>query len=156
MFRIHPTPHERDTTRIACASSESGFSFVELMVTIAILGILAAIAVPSYSEHIMRSRRTDAINALNDLALRLEQRYTDINAYAGATIATDPATDVLASANSPEGFYTLAINAVAATTFSVTATPTGAQASDTLCGSYTLDHLGTRSVSGTGGQQNCW
>lgn len=133
-----------------------GFSLVELMVAVAIIGILMAIAVPSYQEYLLRSRRADAVNALVDLSMRLEQRYAETNSYAGATIAADPATDVLSSAASSGGFYTLAIETATGTTFSISATPEGAQASDALCGTYTLDQNGARAVSGTGGQQDCW
>lgn len=133
-----------------------GFSLVELLVAIAIIGILAAIALPSYQEHVLRSRRTDAVNALVDLSMRLERRYSDVASYAGATIGAGAASDVLASAASPGGFYTLAIEAATGTTYSISATPRGVQASDKLCASYTLDQSGVRGISGSGGQQDCW
>ncbi len=134
-----------------------GFSLIELLIAIAILGILMGIAVPSYNQYMVQARRSDATNALLDLALRLEQRYSLLNSYAGATIAAnDPTTDVLSSSSSPEGHYTLSIDSATASAFSITATATGSQLNDSECKNYTLTNLSVKSVSGTGGQYDCW
>ena len=134
-----------------------GFTLVELLIALAILGILVGVAVPSYNQYIMKSHRTDAINSLTDLSLRLEQRYTTLNSYAEATIAANNAqTDVLDSATSAEGRYTLSIDSATDAAFSITATPIGPQAKDYVCKKFTLSNLGIKSVSGTGDQSECW
>ncbi|NND92309.1 MAG: type IV pilin protein [Granulosicoccus sp.] len=138
------------------SENNDGFSLVELMVAVAILGILMAIAVPSYQNYLLSSRRIDARNALTDLSLRLEQRYSAINTYAGATIATNPATDVLRSTSSSEGYYTLSIGSATATGYTITATAIGSQKSDKKCGNFTLTSQGTKTTSGAGSVNDCW
>lgn len=136
----------------------AGFTLTELIIAVAVLGILTAIAYPSYQEFVRKSRRADAKLALLDLGNRLEQRYADTNTYATATIATDPATDVLSNADTPEGYYTLSISAATATTYTITATRKagGPQASDTKCGNFTFTHNEVRGVTGSASVADCW
>ena len=60
-----------------------GFTLVEVMIVMAIVGILAAVAIPSYRDHVMRSRLVDVTNALSDARVRLEQSYADNRTYGG-------------------------------------------------------------------------
>ena len=80
------------------ARQSRGMSLIGLMISVAIVGILASIAYPSYEAQMQKSRRADAINALTDLANRMERYYTRTNAYNTATINVASSTDVLASA----------------------------------------------------------
>lgn len=141
-------------------TASKGFSLIELVVVIAIVGILAAVAVPSYSEHLRRSHRSDATLGLTDLAARLERRYTETNSFATSTIATGKTSDVLATADSVEGFYTLSIVAAdtTASTFMIKATRKtgGKQAADAVCGDFTLSGTGLRGITGTGSLNECW
>jgi type IV pilus assembly protein PilE len=134
-----------------------GFTLIEVMVVVAIVAILAAIAYPSYLRQIQKSRRTDAKTALLDLATREERFFTMNNAYAGTAAnlgygGTFP-IDVLSSGTA---FYQLKVSAASAAGFTATATPVGTQAGDTLCGTYTIDQLGTQTNSGTGTPADCW
>jgi type IV pilus assembly protein PilE len=139
-----------------------GFTLTEVLVAISIAAILATITVPAYLGQMQKSRRADAIVALTDLSNRLERYYADNNAYNTATIASGALTDVLASAASPQGFYTLSITGIGtdttATTFTIQATRnlSGPQAGDTRCGDLTLTSAGVRGVSGTGTIDDCW
>jgi type IV pilus assembly protein PilE len=114
------------------------------MITVAIMGILAAVAYPSYQKHIIRSKRTAAETVMMDLANR-EQQYLIANrSYAAtATLQADgyaPPTDVSAD-------YTWAVTAPAVTppTFTITFTPQGGQTGD---GNLTLTEDGTKSPAG--------
>jgi len=71
----------------------AGFTLIELMIAVTVLGILAAIAYPQYTEFVQRSRITDATNALNDFRTRMEQYFQDNRTYAnaGACGVPDPA-----------------------------------------------------------------
>lgn len=126
-------------------SHTNGFTLIELMIAIAIAGILAALAYPSFADHMNRVRRTDGHTALYDLAVHMEHYFTENSSYAGATT---PAI-VGASATSSEGHYTLSIGNLSASTYTLSAVPTGAQANDS-CGTLTLTQANLKSPS------NCW
>jgi type IV pilus assembly protein PilE len=129
-----------------------GFTLIEMMVTVAIMGILAAVAYPSYLEHLAKGRRADGRAALLDLAQRMERYYTERSTYATATLGNSgvyPST-------SPQGHYTLSITAKSATAFSIQATPTGSQLHD-ACGSLGYNQAGDKSSSGgTLPTSACW
>lgn len=115
-----------------------GFTLVELMITVVIIGILGAIAFPSYQSYMLKGRRASAQTHLMDIAQRQQQYLLDARSYA-ATLAelnmTTPA-DV-------SRYYTISIAAAAGSppTFTVTATPLGAQATD---GALTIDNTGVK------------
>lgn len=138
------------TTHLRRRGHTAGFSLIELMIAVAIVGILGAVAFPSYQDHMRKGRRAAAQGYLMDLAQRQQQYFLDNRGFASAASALGYAstpTDV-----SP--YYTVAIALAGGPppTYSITATPTGSQASDT-CGSLTLNSAGTKSSSaGT----KCW
>lgn len=127
-----------------------GFSLIELMIVLAIIGILACIVYPAYKTHIVRTRRTDAIVALNDLAARMEQYYDEHNSYKGAMIKN-------LGINDNSYYYKLRINSTDDTTYELEAVPISIQAkNDAKCGILILNQLGEKNISGTGAIENCW
>jgi type IV pilus assembly protein PilE len=130
-----------------------GFTLIEILITIAIIGILLTVAYPSYLRYITKTHRTDGQVALMDLASRMERYYIDNNhTYVGASFAT-----LKISSTSSRGFYTLTISQLSDTTYLLTATPTGSQlTNDKLCGSLTIDQSGQKGQTGTGTQKDCW
>lgn len=131
-----------------------GFTLIEMMIVVAIIGILAAIAYPSYQEYILRSNRAEGQALLNDAAARQERYFAQNNAYITAT--TDVTKLGLAGAISTTGRYALSIAAGAAADggYLLTVAPQGAQTADTRCGNLTLNAVGVR---GAGGDVNtCW
>lgn len=131
-----------------------GFSLIELLIALTILAILTAVAYPSYTRYMTKSRRTDGQIALLDLAARMERFYSENNTYVGATIGTG---GVLTKSQSPEGWYTLRITSQTATSYGLQATPQNQQASnDVQCGNLSLDSFGVKSESGSGTTQDCW
>ena len=125
-----------------------GFTLIELMIVVVVVGILAAIAFPSYTRYVEKARRADAKSALLDASQRLERCYTQNNTYVGCPVA----------GTSPDGFYAIAATAQTVTAFTLTATPvaTGPQAGDIRCGTYTLQSTGARAASGSLGTDLCW
>jgi len=135
---------------------ECGFTLVELMVVVAFIAILGAIAIPAYSDFVMKGRRTDGRSALLDNAGRLERYYSE-NARYTTSVGSNVCAAVV-SAESPEKYYSLTSTAPVCTdsTFLLTAAPQAVQSTD-KCGSLTLSHAQVKGVNGgTLAASSCW
>lgn len=131
---------------------ETGFTLIELMITVAIIGILAAIAYPSYIQHVQRTNRTDAQAIMMENAQYLERFFATNNTYVGANLGSAFITQ---SPKTGTAKYNLSLPSPDATTYSILATPTSATI-DPLCGALTLDQSGAQTEAGTGSLSDCW
>jgi type IV pilus assembly protein PilE len=137
---------------------KNGFSLIELMIAVGIVGILAAIAIPSYSAYVKRANRSDATRSLSATAQALERCYSQNFTYA---VATCPIAGVTPTPSS-QGYYTVTINVNAGPpeTYVLTAVPALApQTTDTACGTFTIDNTGRQTatdMSATPNTQTCW
>jgi type IV pilus assembly protein PilE len=138
----------------------SGFTLIELMIAVVILAIIVGIAVPSYQLQIRKARRTDARNALLDMAAR-EERYLSIaNSYSAA--ATDVGYGGAWPQNVSNNYYSVTVAApplAVPPSFLITATAINAQVADLACQTFTLDNIGTQTAFDSGGAVNstvCW
>lgn len=131
---------------------QSGFTLVELMVTVAIIGILASIAYPSYVEYVRRAHRADAQAIMMENAQYMERYFTTNGTYVGATPLPKPQSPESGAAR-----YNITAPAATllATSYIIQAVPTGAF-SDPLCGTLTVSQTGAKTKSGTGSQADCW
>lgn len=135
----------------------NGFTLIEAMIVVAIMGLITIAAWPSYDRYQVKNRRADGISALLEASARLEKcfiNYADSTGYNHSQC--NPAT------TSPQRHYAIGTSVRTATTYTLTATPQGAQV-DPECTVLTLTHLGVKGFTNTnvapdpvGTLQRCW
>ncbi|MCP4320847.1 MAG: prepilin-type N-terminal cleavage/methylation domain-containing protein [Psychromonas sp.] len=141
-------------------ASKSGFSLMEIMIVIAIIGILFSIALPSYDGAVQRGRRSDAVQTLLSLALKQEQYFAQQESYT-TTIGNLPG--VSSSNDSTQEFYSISVTAGRtgniATSFKLLATTKGVQSGDTDCATFTIDSTNNKTALKSDSSSNtdkCW
>lgn len=144
---MHPHKH----------STCSGFTLIELMIVVAIIGILAAIAYPSYREQVLKSQRAEAQAVLLEAAQFMERFFTVNSRYNLTTAGVDVALPTALAQSPQEGTakYNIVLSAVSATGFTLEARPVAGQA-DAKCGILSIDQAGNKGATGTDGAATCW
>lgn len=141
---------------------QSGFTLIELMIVVAIIGIISAIAYPSYQNSVQRTGRADGMAKLLEVMQAQERYFSQNQTYITNLGLGGLAYGVAADAVVPsdERRYNITAAACAGTTIAtcvtLTATRTGAQAGDARCGNLSIDSRGTKGVTGTQSVQDCW
>ena len=145
------------------ATKSSGFTLIELMITVAIVAIIAAVAYPSYIGSVTKTRRADAQAVLMGFAQAMERHYTERNSYedAGVGNADTGAPGIYAQQAPIDGtqkYYDLTIEAADATTYTLRATPINGQVGD---GFLEITNTGQKrwdsdDSGGIGGGENAW
>lgn len=135
-------------------NEQQGFTLIEVMIVVAIIGILAAIAYPSYDEYVKRANRSEGHALLNDASASQERYFSQNNAYI-TTNAGIASLGLKRGSQSETGKYSLTVAARAeGRGYLLTASPTVA---DPRCGNLTLDDRGIRDRSGTANSvDDCW
>lgn len=136
--------------------TQRGMTLVELLVTVGIVGILAAIAYPNYRQYALRGNRTEAKAELMEVAQELEKCYTRFGRYESANCVTY--ADLIDGTPRPsEGRrYMISFQSVARDTYQLQAVPQAGQVADTACANLLVDQSGRRSVSATAPDPKCW
>jgi type IV pilus assembly protein PilE len=135
----------------------AGITLIELMIAVGIVGILAAIAYPSYQAQMRRGNRTDAKAELMKAAQELEKCFTRFGAYDNA--ACNSYNGILGGARVSEGGrygITFTAGSVTPTTYILRATVRAGQLADPECGTLTLDQSGRRDRTGNAPMDRCW
>ena len=126
-----------------------GFTLISLMVMVAIVGILAAIAYPSYINQVRDSRRTEAISLLMRAANKQEQYYAIEQTYADSMEKLDLPD------NTEGEWYNVAVTKDSETEYTIKASPQNDQTNDD-CGTFSIDETGEKSVGGSESAEACW
>lgn len=141
---------------------QRGFTLIEFIITIVIIGILARIAYPAYTESVNRAKRAQAQTAIVSLAQAMERNFTKNNTYASAAanVLVSTGAGAIFPPNVPatgSAFYTLSLSNLTATGYTITATRTGVMVND-RCGDYTLTAAGAKGIVNNVGTvvTDCW
>jgi type IV pilus assembly protein PilE len=136
------------TSRLRHHSSIAGFTLIEIMITVAVLAIIAAIALPNYFDYVTRSRIVEAKTNLADMRTRLEQYFLDNRSFpttCAAYAAGAPPANTIYLPNNQKNFN-LTCSTLTPTAYTVTATGVGSMAGF----GYTVNETNTRTTTGTG------
>jgi type IV pilus assembly protein PilE len=130
----------------------SGFHLIEILTTVAIVGILATLCIPLYSQYMVYAKRLEAANMLSQLAIAMEQFHVAHNTYENASLAALHFSETVG-----RGDYRLGIKTASNNDYLLVAVPIGGQASkDQQCGILMLDANDKKSITGTGNVNECW
>jgi len=129
-----------------------GFTLIELLIVVVVVAILAAIAIPSYQDYIRRGRITEAVSALSEARVKMEQFFQDNRTYVGSCVAGTVAPQLTNTAN-----WTFACSGQSTTAYLITATGTSGMAGF----AYTVNQDNTRATTSlpagwTGSGSTCW
>lgn len=131
--------------------SSRGFTLIEIMITVTIIGILAAVALPAYQNYVLRAGRTEGQAALMDISARLEQYYLGNKTY-----TTDIAGNLNTNTTTESNRYTIAVaGCPIATCYLITATAVNTQAADATCTTLTLNSSDVKGATGSD-PDACW
>lgn len=125
--------------RARCGPAARGFTLIEVMITVAIVAILAAVALPAYTDYVLRGRLVDATNGLATLRAKMEQHYQDNRTYLTSGTSTSPCASSTSS-----GTFTITCPTLTTTGYVLTATGSGTTAGFV----YTMDHNGNQATTG--------
>jgi type IV pilus assembly protein PilE len=137
-------------------NTQKGFTLLELMIVIVVVGILAAVAVPSYQSYTIKTRRATAAACLMELSQFMERFYTVNLRYDQDTTGAAVALPTTQCRNNLTGHYNFSLSKTAQRTYIVQATPQGVQATKDPrnCGTLSLDQVGTKTAGGN--PTECW
>jgi type IV pilus assembly protein PilE len=137
-----------------------GFTFIEMMIAVLIVGILTSIAYSSYRRTVMKSNRTDAKSELMDFQQRIQRCFTTNGTYVtGATAKCQVLDDLEGGIATRAGLYMVQASGISATGFTLSATGISKQADDKDCYVFSVNQAGVKTAqdkSGFDSTASCW
>lgn len=127
-----------------------GFSMTETLIVLVVIAILVSILTPAFRSYLHKSNRSDAVQSLLNTQILMEKYRVNNTSYSTSF------TDISGSSNSLNGFYTLTIPSAGTASYSLTATPTGTQSSDTACTNFTITYASGTTTLSSLPQTDCW
>jgi type IV pilus assembly protein PilE len=151
-----PAAHGSSATLIF-RQRRTGFSLIELLVVLVIMGLLSAIALPNYRQHIQRGYRVEGAAALQEAQHFMERYYSVNGRYTSAVGETPDLPSRLQTVPSDAlARYQVSVSTATANAYSLQAEPVGTMVEDP-CGSLTLSHTGQKAITGSGmTSAECW
>lgn len=147
-------------------NKQQGFTLIEVMITVGIVAILAAVAIPSYVKQVQKGKRSDAKVELLRIAQLQESYFVQNLSYAQDLTTGSGGLGLGASVESEQGEYDITLakgpgscdgtSTAPCTSYTITATPNGGQANDAECANFTLTNTGVKDVSVSGHGARCW
>lgn len=131
---------------------KTGFTLIEMLITLVVMSVLTIVAYPSYVAWIVKAHRSDAMATLTQDQSLLERCYAQSFTYVGCTsLPAFPQT-------STQGFYSIALSNLTATTYTLTATAIGAQVRDKTCTTMSIDQSGQKTAANNAAvsKTECW
>jgi type IV pilus assembly protein PilE len=133
-----------------------GFTLIELMIVVVIIGVLSAIAIPGYTAYVLKSHRSSAVTGVLELASRQARYYTTHNRYTTSLITLGYASDPMPLDSATSRYFDLSVQEADVDSFIIRAVPYGKQTSD-VCGTFSYDDLGAMKANGaTTLVKECW
>lgn len=131
--------------------NKSGFTLLEIMISVAIISVLTTLSFPIYTQHMTKIRRMDATVFLHKISVELEKYYFAHETYEGVDIEN------MLTSTSMHKYYKIILSELSTESYVLTAIPISNQArEDTLCGSLSLDSSNKKAISGNGNINDCW
>lgn len=151
LAKLHQNQIEFSAPNKRVRPSQVGFTLIELMIVVAIIGILASIALPAYSDYVKRGKAAEATSTLADLRVKMEQYFQDNRTYVGAdALVPGPCSPPAGSVK----FFTYACDNLGATTYDIAATGVAAQGMDGFAFGINQNNAKTSTFDGHSGA--CW
>lgn len=138
-------------------TSQTGFTLIEVLITVLIISILAGFAMMSYQNYVVRSKRVAAVGCLTQASQYMERFYTVNMRYDRSRSGASPSLPIAECQRAIANDYTISLTALSSTAYTLSSQPIGTQATkDSDCGTLRLNSRGQKTITGSGTVAKCF